>query len=42
MAEGGAGGRYVGRVLGLIEWGFGFWMILFGNDVVDGFFHVSY
>ena len=39
MCEGGAGGREVGRVLGLVEWRFWVRAVLFGDDVVDGLFH---
>jgi hypothetical protein len=40
MAEGGAGGFDVGREFGLVEWLFEGRCVLFGNDVVDGLFHL--
>jgi hypothetical protein len=40
MAEGGAGGRNVRRVLGPVDWWFRFLIVFLGDDVVDRFFHM--
>lgn len=41
MAEGGSGGRNVGRVFGFVEWALRLSFVFLGNDVVDRFLHAA-
>jgi len=40
MAESGASRLDVRRKFGFIEGFFGWWVVLFRNDIVDGLFHL--